>query len=314
MRELGSTRIIAVDLGYGNTKTANTLTPTAVIPSGEEPVFDGKILQYNGMYYRIGEGHKEFIQKKELDRDFYLMALVGIARELHACGVKPDEYGVVKADVHIVTGLPTMWVKEQREPHRSYLMQEKSVEYVYNKQRYHINLVGCTIYPQGYPAIIERLGDFHGLNLLADIGNGTMNGLYINDKRPIESMCWSGEDGVYQCITKVRDAVSKKYSNIDHDIIINQILRAKTAKAPTEYIEIVTAAARDYVKKLFQILREHKYDPEFMNLYIVGGGGTVVKNFGEYEPGSITFIDDICAAAKGYELLAYETLKKEVTR
>ena len=50
-------------------------------------------------------------------------------------------------------------------------------------------------------------------------------------------------------------------------------------------------------------LREHGYDANTMKLYITGGGGCLVKHFGK--PGSrVIFVDDICAAAKGYELLA----------
>ena len=61
MRELRNTKIIAVDHGYGNMKTANTVTPTGIKAYETEPIFTGNILEYNGIYYRIGEGHKEFI-------------------------------------------------------------------------------------------------------------------------------------------------------------------------------------------------------------------------------------------------------------
>ena len=60
MRELRNTKIIAVDHGYGNMKTANTVTPTGIKAYETEPIFTGNILEYNGIYYRIGEGHKEF--------------------------------------------------------------------------------------------------------------------------------------------------------------------------------------------------------------------------------------------------------------
>ena len=60
MRELRNTEIIAVDHGYGNMKTANTVTPTGIKAYETEPIFTGNILEYNGIYYRIGEGHKEF--------------------------------------------------------------------------------------------------------------------------------------------------------------------------------------------------------------------------------------------------------------
>ena len=57
MKELrNGTKIIGIDHGYGNIKTANTVTPTGITSYTTEPTFSGNILQYDGMYYRIGEG------------------------------------------------------------------------------------------------------------------------------------------------------------------------------------------------------------------------------------------------------------------
>jgi len=83
MRELKNTKIIAVDHGYGNMKTANTVTPTGIKAYETEPIFTGNILEYNGIYYRIGEGHKEFIPDKAMDEEYYLLTLMAIARELN---------------------------------------------------------------------------------------------------------------------------------------------------------------------------------------------------------------------------------------
>ncbi|MCD8022548.1 MAG: plasmid segregation actin-type ATPase ParM, partial [Lachnospiraceae bacterium] len=80
-----------------------------------------------------------------------------------------------------VSTLPLTWIRKQREEFRSYLLRNLDVEYRFNGKEYHIHFVGCSLYPQGYPAIVSRLGDFKGTNLLADIGNGTMN-LYINNE------------------------------------------------------------------------------------------------------------------------------------
>ena len=57
-------------------------------------------------------------------------------------------------------------------------------------------------------------------------------------------------------------------------------------------------------------LREHEYNPELMKLYIVGGGGCLIRHFGEYDPNRVTINDDICATAKGYEFLANLRMKK----
>ena len=76
MRELRNTKIIAVDHGYGNMKTANTVTPTGIKAYETEPIFTGNILEYNDIYYRIGEGHKEFIPDKAMDEEYYLLTLM----------------------------------------------------------------------------------------------------------------------------------------------------------------------------------------------------------------------------------------------
>ena len=48
-----------------------------------------------------------------------------------------------------------------------------------------------------------------------------------------------------------------------------------------------------------------------MRLYITGGGGKLIKNFGNYDKGRVTIIEDIKASAKGYEYFAIAQLKKE---
>ena len=78
MQELRNTKIIAVDHGYGNMKTANTVTPTGIKAYETEPIFTGNILEYNGIYYRIGKGHKEFIPDKDMDEEYYLLTLMAM--------------------------------------------------------------------------------------------------------------------------------------------------------------------------------------------------------------------------------------------
>lgn len=109
MREIRNTKIIAVDHGYGNIKTANTVTPTGITAYETEPIFTGNILEYNGIYYRIGEGHKEFIPDKAMDEDYYLLTLMAVAQELNV-------FSIHEADVHLAAGLPLTWIRN-RERH-----------------------------------------------------------------------------------------------------------------------------------------------------------------------------------------------------
>ena len=81
--------------------------------------------------------------------------------------------------------------------------------------------------------------------MLCDIGNGTMNIMFINDKKPNPHRCFTEKFGTHQCMLPIRE--------------------------------------------------------NLMKLYIVGGGGCMIRNFAEYNESRITVNDDICATAKGYE-------------
>ena len=71
MKTMNNTKIIGIDHGYGNMKTANHCFLSGILSFDAEPLFTGDMLTYNGKYYLIGEGHKEFIAEKVIDEDYY---------------------------------------------------------------------------------------------------------------------------------------------------------------------------------------------------------------------------------------------------
>jgi plasmid segregation protein ParM len=304
MRSIKNTKIIAVDHGYGNIKTANTVTHTGITAYQTEPIFSGNILEYNDTYYRIGEGHKEFIPDKAIDDDYYLLTLMAVAREMNIGGIQ-------EANVHLAAGLPLTWVRNQREAFRSYLLRNEYVDFRFNGKEYHIHFIGCSLYPQGYPAIVNHLSDFKRTNLLADIGNGTMNLMYINNKKPIESRCWTEKFGVNQCMIAAQNSVLDCFGVKIEEATVEQILRFGTADISKPYLKCITSVARQYVSDIFSTLRRYEYNPDLMRLFIVGGGGCLVKHFGNYDKNRVTILDDICATAKGYEYLAFTSLQKK---
>ena len=97
-----------------------------------------------------------------------------------------------------------------------------------------------------------------------------------------------------------------------NDAIIEEVLCTGTATIPAADIKIIRMIAKEYVDGIFRRLREHGYDEGTMMLDITGGGGCLVKNFGKVSTDRVKFVDDICAAAKGYEYLAEAQLKAEL--
>ena len=79
----GKLYIIGVDMGYGNMKTASCHFPTGIEKYDSKPGFAGDFLEFDGNYYKIGEGHKFFIADKTLDNEYYILTLAAIAKECH---------------------------------------------------------------------------------------------------------------------------------------------------------------------------------------------------------------------------------------
>lgn len=297
MKNFNNTKIIGIDHGYGNIKTANFCFPTGIMAYDSEPLFTADMLIFGGRYYLIGEGHKEFIPDKIKDEDYYLLTLVAIAKEL-----KVDN--ITNADVHIAAGLPLTWTSGQKADFAAYLSKNKEVNFTYKKVKYSIRIAGVSIYPQGYAAIAPFATKLTGINLVADIGNGTMNVLYIINGKPQSGKMFTEKFGTYQCTLAIREAFMQKTQREINDFIIEQVLRTGMADIPTSDLKIIKAVANGYVQDIFRRLREHGYDENTMKLYVTGGGGCLVKNFCKTNPERTVFIEDISAAAKGYEYLA----------
>ena len=93
-------------------------------------------------------------------------------------------------------------------------------------------------------------------------------------------------------------------------IVIEQVIRTGTADIGEKYLTVIRKAASDYTREIFHKLREREYNPELMRLYVVGGGGCMIQNFGEYDKERVTIVRDICATAKGYEAMTVRKIQK----
>ena len=57
MKDMNGTKIIGVDHGYGNIKTANCCFPTGIAGYDDESLFTADMLVFEDRYYLIGEVH-----------------------------------------------------------------------------------------------------------------------------------------------------------------------------------------------------------------------------------------------------------------
>ena len=296
--------IIGIDHGYGNIKTSHCCFKTGVAAYDKEPTFKNNLLVYKGKFYIVGEEHKEFISDKMTDSDYYILTLAAIARELNI-------RNLTSARVHLAAGLPLTWVSEQKDSFKAYLLQNETADFTFKGTDYHVEFAGADVFPQGFSAVADKLREIKGINMLCDIGNGTMNVMYINECRPAANKCYTEKYGTNQCMLAVRESLMKQFGKSVDDALIDRIIRHNSADISERFLTAIRNTATEYADGIFRRLREHEYDPELMRLYIVGGGSCIIKNFSDYNKERVIINDDICATAKGYELLAQQKLHRK---
>ena len=304
MKKINDMYVIGIDHGYGNMKTANCCFKTGVMKSSTEPVFTGDLLIWNDMYYSIGVGHKEFTADKFTDEDYYILTFAAIAREL-----KREK--ITEAKVFIAAGLPLTWVSRQKEDFKAYLLQHKEVSFTFRNVQYHVTFAGADTFPQGFAAIAENLREFRGSSMLCDIDNGTMNLLRIVNQKPDARQMFTEKFGTNQCALLIRERMMREHHTSMDDEIVTEILKTGSADIDPLYLETVVRTAKEYTAGIFRRLREHEYDPKLMKLYVVGGGGCLIRNFSEYDTSRVIINRDICATAKGYEYMAMISLNRK---
>ncbi len=160
-------------------------------------------------------------------------------------------------------------------------------------------------------AVAENLKDFKGLNMLVDIGNGTMNIMYLNDGRAMENKSWTEKFGVNQCSIRIRNTVLNETGTHLMDDVIENFLRTGKADVEEPYASLIRNAAAEYVSEIFDKLKDYEYNDKLMKLHFMGGGCKLVEIVGEYNVDRTFFIKDICATAKGYEYYCYMGLRRQ---
>ena len=187
-------------------------------------------------------------------------------------------------------------------------LEARGMKNAVNTARVHL------VMPQCYSAVAENLKDFKGITLLADIGNGTMNLMYLNNGRPMESKAWTEKLGVFQCYQKIHNLVQDNTGECLMEEVIESFLRTGETDLPEKYAELMKQATVTYTEEIMQKLQDHEFNGELMRVYFMGGGARLVEQFGKYNPERTVFNHDIRANAKGYEYYCYMLLRHQNQR
>lgn len=246
MQNMNKKVIIGVDHGYGNMKTAHRVFRTGVEAMEEEPIVSTNFVKYKEKYYVIGESHLVYQGNKTESEDFRILTLAALAEEMKFRGLR-------EANVILAVGLPLAWMKSQGADFRNYLMKEQELHFEFRRERYHVHLCSVDVFPQGFAAIVN-VGAMQGMNMLADIGNGTMNVMQIVDNKPLEKSLVTDKFGVGICMKEIQKELSKERGEEIPEMLIEPLLRngiqGRTDDTARKIARIAGKYAADIMKRL----------------------------------------------------------------
>ena len=289
--------IIAIDHGWSNIKTVNTVFTTAVNQIANEPgVFDN-VLQYEGKYYSVGGKRLEVKDTKVTDDSFYLLTLAAIAKELKIRGKN-------SADIFLSVGLPLTRFGAEKEKFIKYHSRQKEIVFKFEKQTYRVNIVKVSVFPQCYAAVVDRMAQYGRKHIVVDIGSWTMDLMTIKNMKPELSECDTRPMGLITCMHAInKECVAKFNCEIDESEL-EYIMKTGICNMDDKYAQVVEGEIRKFANKVFNTLREFNINLSITPITFVGGGATVMKLYGGIESKNINYIEDIKANAKGFEYLA----------
>lgn len=295
--------IIGIDHGYGNMKTAHRIFKSGVDVMDEEPIVSKNYIKYEDKYYVIGESHLTYQGDKTISEDYRILTVAALAEEL----AYREKY---EAEVILAVGLPLAWAGKQKDNFKKYLMEKPELDFEFKKKKYQVKIADVKVFSQGMAAVMGK--ELKGFNMIVDIGNGTMNIMQINHERPIEKSLVTEKYGVSQCIKEICRELTKESGNEYSEEFIEPLIKYGIGNRSDEVAKMVERIAQKYTKEIWNRLIDNGYKEGITRLYVVGGGGCLLRNFSECcDRKGIEFINDICANAKGYELIASQILHVE---
>lgn len=291
--------VIGIDHGYYAIKTKQVCFPTGIIRYEYEPYTMQNVLQYQGEYYVCGTGRQTLVKDKTANDNYYLLTLAALAQEIR------KRKGERSAKVVLAAGLPLTGFGREKQKFKEYLFQKQLIRFLYEGERYEIQIEDVKLFPQGYSALAlypEYLKDEPSV-LLVDIGGWTVDLMRLDNAVPNAATCRSLELGVIRCIDEILEQVRRNTGLSITETQVERILQGKSCSMPAEVVSLIEKQGRLYIEKILSAITEAGFDLRAVPSIFMGGGAAIFQHRVSTQDRLCRpiYLTDIHANAAGYE-------------
>lgn len=295
--------LISIDHGNKQIKTIHCVPFTSGLTESDVRPYGKDVVKYRGKYYQISDQRIPYHRDKTEDDRFFILTLFAIAGEIEAT----ESYTSSIIRVRLAVGLPPAHYGAQRKAFLRYFSGRGAIAFTYHGKPCSIYIEDVACFPQSYAAAVTMLDKLQSIPraLVLDIGGFTADYLQIKKGEGDLSACDSLENGVILLYNKIRSRVSAEQDILLDEAEVDAVLMGRNTHLGQEVVQLVERQAQEFVDDLFSTLRERQLEVKSGPVVFVGGGSILLRRQIE-GTGKIPhpiFVEDICANAKGYELL-----------
>lgn len=295
--------LLAIDHGNYNIKTPHHCFMAGLAEHSVRPPMADEVLEYEGKFWTLSGKRLSYRRDKTQDESYFILTLFAIAREMSYSG----NYNSTEK-VHLAVGLPPEHFGLLREKFANYFKRPHSIYFSYNDKPYTIMMGNVYVYPQAFSAIAPRKTQLkHHIQLfLVDIGGYTTDVLLLRSGKPDMQFCRSLEMGVITMNNDIIRRVNALHDMRIEDEHISAVLAGKETILPEAVKKTIRESAGHHAKDILDKLRELQVDLRANPAVFIGGGSILFREYLEKSSmvASGTFLDDPCANAIGYKVLA----------
>ena len=293
-------QVIGVDNGNSQHKTRHTCFTTGIALVDGKPIVYDNILDYNGKCYRIGGDRIKVQDDKVCNENFYMLTLASIARELIARG----EDALRKNHIVLAVGLPIGRYSAEKKAFRNYLLKNRMVRFRYEKKEFVIFIEDVLVYPQCYGAIVDRLPEMSGQEIVVDIGSWTIDIMKVIDRVPDQATIATDPNGIITCMRRIQEVCVAQTNETIDEYMIREFITKGDVRLDQEFVDIMVRELTKYTKGIFRNLAERGINVRTTPITFVGGGAVLMKRYAGIDQKNVSYVEDVKANAIGYETLA----------
>ncbi len=290
--------VLGVDVGFGNTKSANSIFSSGVTKHKVMPPINTRVLETTSGIYSVGHPKNTIQESKTIDETTLVLTEAAIAEEM-------KRLDITRADIHLGVGVPLTRMGAEKQPLIDYYTKNRRLCFKYEGIPYSINLLSVNVFPQGYAGVVNYMKSFKKVALVIDMGSWTVDILPLKEGQPDLSQCKSLPLGTITCMHTINENLRESFNGEADEIHLKEVMITGTSnELPDKYLKVIRDGLYTYVDSIMGQLRALQFNLDTTQLIFVGGGATIIKHFldtNKYPNASI--IDDVFINAKGYENL-----------